>query len=57
MNNNPLHLGSGLRYDIEAMGWTIAECAKRIGLSRTRLSRLLNGQQRITPGIALSLEQ
>lgn len=55
--NNPPHPGGGLRYDIEAMGWTIAECAKRIGLSRTTLSRLLNGQQRITPGIALSLEQ
>ena len=54
---NPPHPGGGLRYDIEAMGWTVAECAKRIGLPRTTLSRLLNGQQRITPAIALSLEQ
>lgn len=54
---NPPHPGGGLRYDIEAMGWTVAECAKRIGLPRATLSRLLNGQQRITPAIALSLEQ
>ena len=54
---NPPHPGTSLRYDIEATGWTAAECANRIGLPRTTLSRLLNGQQRITPAIALSLEQ
>ena len=54
---NPPHPGGGLRYDIEAMGWTVAECAMRLGLSRTSLSRVLNGRQRITPAIALSLER
>ena len=47
----------GLRHDIEAMGWTVAECARRLGLSRAALSRVLNGRQRITPAIALSLER
>ena len=56
MKNSP-HPGGGLRYDIEAMGWTVAECAERLGLSRTTLSRLLNGKQAITPAIALSLEE
>ena len=55
--NNPPHLGGGIRYDIEAMGWTVAECARRLGLSRTTLSRVLNGKQAITPAIALALEQ
>ena len=55
--NNPPHPGGGLRYDIEAMGWTIGECAKRLGLSRATLSRVLNGKQAITPAIALALEQ
>ena len=55
--NNPPHPGPGIRYDIEAMGWTVAECAKRLGLSRTTLSRILNGKQGITPAIALSLER
>ena len=54
---NPPHPGGGIRYDIEAMGWTVAECARRLGLSRTTLSRVLNGRQSITPAIALSLEQ
>lgn len=55
--NNPPHPGGGIRYDIEAMGWTVAECARRLGLSRTTLSRVLNGKQAITPAIALALEQ
>ena len=42
---------------MEAMGWTVAECAKRLGLSRTTLSRVLNGKQAITPATALSLER
>ena len=54
--NNPPHPGGGIRYDIEAMGWTVAECAKRLGLSRATLSKVLNGKQGITPAIALSLE-
>lgn len=54
---NPPHPGSGLRADIDAMGWTVAECAERIGVSRNTLDRLLNGKQGITPAIALSLEQ
>ena len=55
--NNPPHPGGGLRYDIEAVGWTVAECAKRLGLPRTTLSRVLNGKQAITPAIALALER
>ena len=55
--NNPPHPGGGLRYDIDAMGWTVAECARRLRLSRTTLSRVLNGKQPITPAIALALEQ
>ena len=54
--NNPPHPGCGIRYDIDAMGWTVAECAKHLGLSRNRLSRVLNGKQGITPAIALPLE-
>lgn len=55
--NNPPHPGAGLRYDIKAMGWTAAECARRLGLPRTTLSRVLNGKQAITPAIALALER
>ena len=54
---NPPHPGGGLRHDIEAMGWTVAECARHLGVSRASLSRVLKGRQRITPAIALSLER
>ena len=54
---NPPHPGGGLRHDIEAMGWTVAECARRLGVSRASLSRVLNGKQGITPAIAFSLER
>ena len=40
--NNPPHPGGGIRYDIEAMGWTVAECASRLGLSRTTLSSVVS---------------
>lgn len=56
MSNRP-HPGRGLRYDIEAMGWTVAECATQLCLSRSILSRVLNGKQAITPAIALALER
>ena len=55
--NNPPHPGGGLRYDINAMGWTVAECARQLDQSRSTLSRVLNGKQAITPAIALALEQ
>ena len=54
---NPPHPGGGIRYDIEAMGWTVAECAKRLGLPQATLSDLLSGKQAITPAIALALER
>lgn len=54
---NPPHPGRGIRYDIEAMGWTVTECAKRLGLPQATLSELLSGKQAITPAIALALER
>ena len=54
---NPPHPGHGIRYDIEAIGWTAAECAKRLGLPEATLSGLLTGTQAITPAIALALER
>ena len=54
---SPPHPGGGLRHDIKAAGWTIAECAKRLGLSRSVLSKVLNGKRSITPSIAVSLER
>lgn len=51
------HPGTSIRDSIEAMGWTVSECAKHLGTSRENLSRLLNGRIGISPAMALALER
>ena len=54
---NPPHPGETLREDIlPAMGLTVTEAAKQIGVSRVTLSRVLNGRAAISPEMALRLE-
>lgn len=53
---NPPHPGRGLREIVEASGWTISETARRMGVTRQSLSRLLNGHAGISPSMALALE-
>lgn len=54
---NPPHPGEILREDVlPAMGMTITEAAKEIGVSRVALSRVLNGHAAISPEMALRLE-
>ena len=40
---NPSHPGDLIRDSMEAEGWTVTECAERLGVARHTLSRLLNG--------------
>ena len=54
---NPSHPGPMIRDSIEASGWTVTECAKRLGVTRNNLSRLLNGRIGISPTMALALER
>ena len=59
MNNmsDPPHPGKTLREDVlPAMGLTISEAAKQIGVSRVALSRVLNCRAAISPEMALRLE-
>ena len=54
---NPPHPGDILREDVlPAMGLSITEAAKEIGVSRVALSRVLNGRAAISPEMALRLE-
>ena len=54
---NPPHPGDSLREDVlPAMGLTVTEAAKQIGVSRVTLSRVLNGRAAISPEMALRLE-
>jgi addiction module HigA family antidote len=54
----PLHPGEGLREDvIMALGLTVTETAKALGISRKTLSEIVNGKSPITPDIAVRLER
>ena len=53
---NPTHPGENIRNCIDESGWTVTECAARIGVSRNNLSRLLNGRIGISARVALGLE-
>lgn len=51
------HPGASIRDSMEAMGWTVTECARQLRTPREHLSRLLNGHIGISPAMALSLER
>lgn len=54
---DPAHPGAILRDGVHASGWTVAVCARRMGVARSTLSRLLNEQTRVSPAMALGLER
>ena len=53
---NPSHPGQTLRADLAAAGWSVSECARRLGVTRGTLSRLLRGEIGLSPRMALALE-
>ena len=46
---NPSHPGAGVQDDIDALGLSVAEAAKGIGVTRQQLYRVINGECAITP--------
>ena len=57
MKNHP-HPGDLLREDVLVpLGLEVTEAAQRLGMSRTALSRVLNGRAGISPDLALRLER
>ena len=56
MKNHP-HPGELLREDVlQPLGIDVTEAAKRLGVARTTLSRVLNGRSGISAELALRLE-
>lgn len=53
---NPPHPGSLVKEDIEALGFSVAEAAERLGVTRQQLYRVINGQHGLTPEMAVRLE-
>jgi len=56
--HNPLHPGE-IVYDIlvEGAGLSVTEAARKLGINRTTLSRLLNGHAGISAEMALRLSK
>ncbi|MFA9216704.1 MAG: HigA family addiction module antitoxin [Sphingomonadaceae bacterium] len=55
--SNPSHPGLALREDIlPALGMTVSEAARQLGVTRATLSRVLNGRAAISPVMAVRLE-
>ena len=53
----PAHPGEIVRECMQAMGWTVTECAANLGVNRITLSRLLNGRAGVSTAMALALER
>lgn len=53
--HNPPHPGLLLKEYLD--GYKVTDVAKRLGVSRVTLSRILNGKAAITPEMALRLSQ
>lgn len=57
MKNHP-HPGALLREDVLLpLGIEVTDAAQRLGMSRTTLSRVINGRAGISPDLAIRLER
>lgn len=55
--HNPPHPGMTLRDDVlPALGLSVTDAAKQLGVARVTLSRVLNGHAAISPEMALRIE-
>lgn len=54
---SPTHPGAGIQDDLEELGWTVTEAARRMGVRRENLSLVIHGQIGVSPKMALALER
>lgn len=55
---SPPHPGLMLKSDVfEPLGLGVTEAARKLGMSRVALSRVVNGRAAISPELAIRLEQ
>ena len=43
---NPTRPGAGIQDDLDELGWTVTEAARRMGVRRENLSLLIHGADR-----------
>jgi addiction module HigA family antidote len=54
---NPPHPGLGLKDEFDALGLSVAEAAKGLGVTRQQLYRVMNGDCAISAEMAIRLEK
>jgi addiction module HigA family antidote len=58
MMKNPIHPGELIREEVLAeLSLSVSEAATRLGVSRVTLSRVLHGHARVSPNLAVRLEE
>jgi antitoxin HigA-1 len=57
MMKNPSHPGSLIKADIDALGLSIVDAAKALGISRQQLHGVIAGRASVTPEMAMRLEK
>jgi addiction module HigA family antidote len=55
--HSPAHPGRLIRSDLEALGVSIADGAKALGVTRSQLYRVISGDSAVSPEMAVRLEQ
>ena len=55
MTRDPIHPGETLREDLDALGMSAAELARRIEVPTNRITEILNGRRAVTGDTALRL--
>ena len=54
---NPSHPGRLIKSDIDALGLSIVDAAKGLGISRQQLHSVIAGRASVTPEMAIRLEK
>jgi len=53
----PSHPGEGIKDDLDALGYTVAEAAEAMGVSRQALHNLVSARAGVSADMALRLEK
>ncbi len=53
----PAHPGRIIKTDMEALGMDVAETAQKLGVSAEQLSSVINGQEGVSPAMAVELSK
>jgi addiction module HigA family antidote len=54
---NPCHPGALIKADIDALGLSVVDAAKGLGISRQQLHSVIAGRAGVTPEMAVRLEK